>query len=249
MTTTLLLHGVPETAAIWVGVENQLTQWRDDPMISLRMPGFGTDAPDGFTCTMDEYLDWLRNEVANVDDEVDLIGHDWGGILVAQLATDPPDNLRSWISDAPGALHEGFKWHDLAVIWRTPDEGEAFWTNLMSDRVMAVEILRGFGISEADARRMFDALDDQMVDAILRLYRSSDGLGSRWLATGPTPKPGMVLAAADDTFGDESLSRHMAERMGARFHLLETGGHFWPLATPSAAADAIGEYLASLDVG
>ena len=113
--TTFFVHGVPETAAIWDRVRGLVG--RDST--ALRLPGFGAPRPDGHDGSMDAHLDWLVEQVLAADGPVDVVGHDWGGILVARLATYAPAGLRSWVSDAPGAVDRSFEWHDVAKVWRS----------------------------------------------------------------------------------------------------------------------------------
>ena len=52
----VLVHGNPETAAIWDPLRAELG--RDD-VVALSPPGFGAPVPDGFGATSDDYLAWL----------------------------------------------------------------------------------------------------------------------------------------------------------------------------------------------
>ena len=245
MTTKLLLHGVPETTAVWDELIAALGDVGTVRVLSL--PGFGTPVPGGFDCSMHAYAAWLANEIDAVGEPVDLVGHDWGGILTTYVATRPNDRLRSWVTDAPGALRPEFHWHDLAQIWRTEGAGEDFWAGLLADRNAAAELLTAFGLTLDHAALLVDHADERMVDCILRLYRSSDGLGTEWVADGPSARPGLVIAVADDPLGDVAVNTEMARRLGAEIAVLETGGHFWPLEAPVAGADALREFWARLD--
>jgi len=240
VTRKLLVHGVPETAVIWNDLINELGDVGEVRAVSL--PGFGADVPDGFDCSMQAYARWLAAEIDAAGEPVDLVGHDWGGILVAQLATNPPAGLRSWATDAPGALRKGFVWHDLGQIWCTEGAGEEFWAGLLADRDAAAEVLSGFGLTIEHALVLVDGADDRMVDSILRLYRSSDGLGTDWLITGPSALPGLVIAVANDPLGSVRVNTEMAEVLGAELAVIDHGGHFWPLEAPAAGAAALREF-------
>ena len=81
--TIVFVHGVPDTPAIWRPLIDQLGDAARDA-VSLRLPGFGVMAPDGFPATANAYASWLENKLENVvgaNGPVDLVGHDWGGIL------------------------------------------------------------------------------------------------------------------------------------------------------------------------
>jgi pimeloyl-ACP methyl ester carboxylesterase len=75
--TVVLVHGNPETDAIWSPLVEALG--RDD-VVRLSPPGFGAPLPAGFAATMPEYRDWLEGELAAFDEPVDLVGHDWAAV-------------------------------------------------------------------------------------------------------------------------------------------------------------------------
>src|SRR6185436_3013240 len=118
----VLVHGNPETAAIWDEMRKHL-QRKD--VVALSRPGFGAPVPDGFGATSDDYLAWLVGELEAIDGPIDLVGHDWGGGHVQRLAATRPDLIRSWITDIAGATDPAYVWHDMAQVWITPGEGEA----------------------------------------------------------------------------------------------------------------------------
>lgn len=244
MTTRLLVHGVPETARIWDGVVAAL----DGDVRTLPLPGFGNVAPDGFDRTMDAYLDWLLGEIDAVGGPVDLVGHDWGGILTARVATLGPPNLRSWATDAPGSLSPKFEWHDTAKVWITPGAGEDFFAMMLGDLEGSAALLGAFGLGIDNAREMVSHIDQEMVDSILALYRSSDGrLGTAWVADGHTSTPGLVIGSADDPLLSVHVARAMADELGAGLAVLEHGGHFWPVEAADDAAQVLTAFWASLD--
>ncbi|MFQ5382238.1 MAG: alpha/beta fold hydrolase, partial [Dehalococcoidia bacterium] len=51
----VLVHGNPESAAIWDGLRAHLE--RDD-VVALSPPGFGAPAPEDFGATSDDYVRW-----------------------------------------------------------------------------------------------------------------------------------------------------------------------------------------------
>ena len=116
--TIVLVHGNPETAAIWDPLRAELG--RDD-VVALSPPGFGAPVPAGFGATSDDYLAWLIGELEQLAGPIDLVGHDWGGGHVQRLAAAAPrpDPL-------VGHRHRRlpptptYVWHDMAQIWQTP---------------------------------------------------------------------------------------------------------------------------------
>src|ERR1700685_3636211 len=74
--TVCLVHGNPETAAVWDRLAPLLDR---GPVVRLSPPGFGAPVPPGFTPTVEEYRRWLVAELEGFKRPVDLVGHDWGG--------------------------------------------------------------------------------------------------------------------------------------------------------------------------
>src|SRR4051812_10708518 len=84
----LLLHGFPDTHAVWRKQIGALVA-AGYRVVAPDLRGYGrTDAPHGVAAYG---LDHLRADVlALLDalhvDRVDLVGHDWGGIIAWQIA-------------------------------------------------------------------------------------------------------------------------------------------------------------------
>ena len=115
-----LVHGVPDTSTMWDGLRSHLT--RTD-VIAPDLPGFGAPVPDGFGATKEEYVDWVIAEIEKVGEPVDLVGHDWGCIIVLRVASVRPDLLRT-LAFGDGPIDRDYVWHDMAQLWQTPDVGE-----------------------------------------------------------------------------------------------------------------------------
>ncbi|MCH1614323.1 MAG: alpha/beta hydrolase, partial [Acidimicrobiales bacterium] len=107
--TLVLVHGNPETAAIW---NDLIPLLDDDDVQAVSPPGFGSPLPDNFDATSDAYVEWLAAELSHFNSPVDLLGHDWGGGHVVRLACERPDLIRSWASDILGVFTPEYVWHD-----------------------------------------------------------------------------------------------------------------------------------------
>lgn len=241
----VFVHGVPESAALWSEVREQL----DAESVALSLPGFANPRPDGFGATKDEYVDWLVDELETLDGPVDLVGHDWGAALCYRVATTRVDLLRSWVADVAGVMHPAYTWHEFAQIWQTPGAGEEFMSAQagvpLSDLAAGYEAL---GIPVDGVATLVPFNDDVMASCILDLYRSAiprifDFWGEDLT---PTPAPGMVLYPGDDPFDDEVLSGEVAAMLGARHQALPGVGHWWPLQDPGQAATVIRAFHASV---
>ena len=83
MALPVLVHGLPETAAIWRPLQERLGR----ESVALALPGFGTPLPPGFSPTKDAYAAWLADELSRLPGPVDLVGHDIGALISMRVAT------------------------------------------------------------------------------------------------------------------------------------------------------------------
>ncbi|HEX6311352.1 MAG TPA: alpha/beta hydrolase [Acidimicrobiia bacterium] len=243
--TAVFVHGVPETTHVWGKVRAELD---DVQSVALALPGFGVPVPAGFGATMDEYAEWLVGELEALGEPLDLVGHDWGGLLTGRLVSIRPDLVRSWVSDAVGGFDDQWEWHQIAQVWQTPGEGEEFF-RVQRELAEAdqLPLFTAMGVPEDDARAMVRAGNPTMDDCILKLYRSAVDVRTQWgPALGHVPAPGLVLIPSDDPVNVPDAARRVAERSGARVEVLEGVGHWWPYEAPERAAAVLREFWASV---
>lgn len=239
----LLVHGVPETAAVWDGVREQLD---DLAPRALALPGFGSPAPEGFDASKESYLAWLTGEVEAAGEPVDLVGHDWGGILTARLALTRPELIRTWVTDAIAIFDPAAQWHDLAKLWQTPQAGEEFMANMEAmEQDQRAALLAGAGMPESYAQVAAEP-DPEMNRSILALYRSAMDVSGDWGEDlEPTQRPGLMVVATGDAFASTDLATAQSERLGLTVHELDGLGHWWLVQDPERAAGMLREYWAS----
>lgn len=241
--TVVLVHGVPETDEVWDGLRACLR--RDS--VALRLPGFGSPRPEGFTSTKDEYVSWLEGRLRELDGPVDLVGHDWGALLVARVASRGVVDLRSWAVDVASVLDRDYIWHDAARLWQTPEAGEAWAAEALGNPLGIAGQLKAAGIADEHARAMGERFDATMASSILALYRSATpNPFAHWGAelTSVTSAPGLVLHPTRDPY-DGGPASEVAAALGARFRPLEGLGHWWMLQDPGAGAAALEEFWAN----
>jgi pimeloyl-ACP methyl ester carboxylesterase len=247
--TIVLVHGNPETEAIW---DDLVPHLRNEDVVRLSPPGFGSAIPSGFDCSTDAYRDWLAGELKKLTQPVNLVGHDWGGGHVLRIAMDFPDLIRSWTSDILGGFDQEYVWHDLAQVWQTPNVGEQAVAQMASMPTEArAERYESLGMTSEIARKVVAGANADLGDAILALYRSAAQPVMRDLGTRlprAAAKPGLALIATEDSYcGGETLARRSAERAGAKVAVLEGAGHWWMCQQPKQGADAINAFLANLN--
>lgn len=247
--TVVLVHGVPETAEVWDLLVDHLDELGESDVRRLSPPGFGAPVPDGFEATMHGYRDWLIGELESIGRPVDLLGHDWGGGHVLNVAMVRPDLMHTWVSDVPGVFDPDYVWHDLAQQWQTPEVGEAVVAGFasMSDAERA-EFLSAAGMSGPIAERVAPGIDDAMGRSILTLYRSAAQpaaarAGERLEAA--AARPGLALLPTEDQFvGDDATRHRAAGRAGARVEVLDGLGHWWMTQDPAGTAELLVDFWA-----
>ena len=248
--TVVLVHGNPETAAIWDPLRAELG--RDD-VVALSPPGFGAPVPAGFGGSSDDYAAWLVDELAArvTDGPIDLVGHDWGGGHVMRAAAARPDLIRSWVTDIAGCMHPDYVWHDMAQVWQTPGAGEdAVAALAATQNEQLVQAYEGLGMTATAARSCAAAATADMGRCILALYRSAAqpqmATWGRELAAADR-RPALVIIPTEDHFtGGEALARDMARQLGADVTVLDGLGHWWMLQDPARGAAALAQFWSPL---
>jgi pimeloyl-ACP methyl ester carboxylesterase len=247
--TVVLVHGNPETDALWGPMVDALG--RDD-VVRLSPPGFGAPLPDHFPATYLAYRDWLERELESIDEQVHLVGHDWGGGHVVNLVMHRPELVRSWASDAIGLFDPEYVWHDLAQVWQTPGDGEQLVDTLLGGTTQErAERMVSFGIPMDIATSMAPAQGPEMSRAILLLYRSARQPAMAEAGRGlknAAARPGLSLLATEDPYiGSDEIRRRAANRAGARTEVLEGLGHWWMVQDPARGAAALTDFWNALD--
>ncbi|MCV7381648.1 alpha/beta hydrolase [Mycobacterium alsense] len=247
--TIVLVHGNPESDAIWGPLVDALE--RDD-VVRLSPPGFGAPLPDDFPATYLDYRDWLEGELARIDGPIDLVGHDWGGGHVVNAVMHRPELVRSWVSDVLGLFDPDYVWHDLAQVWQTPGAGEELVDTMMGATVEDwVAQVGPLGMPADVAAAVARAHGPEMGRAILAVYRSAAqpaiAEAGRALENAAA-RPGLSILATEDTYvGSEEIRRRAADRAGARTEVLEGLGHWWMVQDPAGSAAVLTRFWDSLD--
>jgi len=232
----LFVHGNPDKAHLWDLVIDNLGDV--DEAVAVDLPGFAEPAPAGFDCTKEAYVDWIVEQLEALRDRrgpVDLVGHDWGSLLVQRIASIRPDLLRS-VACGGAAIDRDYPWHSLAQIWQTPGEGEKFMDELTDEA--GIEALVDGGLP-----REYAARNSWLVpggkDVILKLYRSAVHIGDEWQPDlERVDVPAMVIWGRDDPYVPLEFGAALAERMKGELVVLDCG-HWWPYERPAETARAL----------
>jgi len=237
----VFMHGVPDTPAVWRPTIEKLS--RKD-IVTLRLPGFGSDLPAGFTPTKEGYAAWLTGELKKIEGPVDLVGHDWGGLLTYRTVSTEPKLVRSWA--AGGApLDPEYVWHDMAQAWQAPGVGEEVMKQLTPEAMGPG--LMAQGQPKDVAEEAAAAMTDTMKSSILSLYRSAVKVGTEWYPDlARITAPGLVIFGERDPYVDWRLGEKLAKHVGAKFVLIKDCGHWYEAERPAETAAALESFWASL---
>ena len=244
----LLLHGFPQTSTSWAEVAGRLAE-RDLRVVAIDQRGY---SPGARPLDVSDYaMSRLVADVVAVIDElggtVDLVGHDWGGVVGWQVAARHPDRLRTFtVASTPNQLAVD------AVHAATPEERERFaYIRLFREAGHAEQVLL-----DDDARRlraMFGtAVAAERVDADVRAMQHPGALTAalnwyRAMSRHDTDGLGPVTVPTTYVWGSEDLAfgRAVAEASGEyvdadyRFVPLEGVSHWIPDEVPGVLADEI----------
>ena len=236
----VLVHGVPDTQRLWNPLRSHLG--RTD-VIAVSLPGFGVPLPSGFAATKEAYVDWLIGEIERIGVPVDLVGHDWGALLVQRVVSVRPELIRTWAC-GDGPVDVEYVWHDLAQQWQTPAVGEQIMAMMNPDTL--AEGLAAAGVPPAIARETARFVDGTMKDCILRLYRSAINVGAEWQPDlEKVRRPALVLWSKDDPYVAPRFAERLAHRVRGELLLFEGCGHWWPLERAAEAAAALERFWAT----
>jgi pimeloyl-ACP methyl ester carboxylesterase len=231
----VLVHGVPDTYRVWRALIERLQ--RND-VVSLSLPGFGSTIPKGFDCTKEAYSGWLLEELRRIPGPIDLVGHDWGGLLTVRAVSLEPLLVRTWAAGA-APLDPEYEWHKAAKIWQTPGVGEQMMEKLTSEALASG--LVAAGVPPADAAVTAQHADATMKRSILALYRSAVTVGLEWVDDlRRVQAPGLLLWGQKDPYAAPVFGSRLAGRTRARFVEFPGCSHWWQLErAPDVARELV----------
>jgi haloalkane dehalogenase len=242
----LLVHGYPESSHMWRHALAAVADagWRG---LAPDLPGFG-DSPVDRPGTWERQMEALDRFVTELGlPPVALVTHDWGVLIGLRWACDHPGAARALvISD--GGFFADRRWHDMANVMRTPEEGEKLVRAYTRDGLAGA--LRGLstGMDDESIDEYWKGFaDDQRRLAHLDLYRSGDfdKLEPYEGALGRLEVPALILWGAQDRFATPRMAeRFHSELTGSELTVLEQAGHFVWEDAPKETSELLVDFLA-----
>lgn len=227
----VFVHGVPDTHRVW---NTLLARLKRKDVVTLSLPGFGTDLPEGFNGTKEAYVEWLVAALRKIPGPIDLVAHDWGAILALRAVCLNPQIARTWAIGA-ASIDRAYQWHQVASLWQTPQVGEQVMASVTPDTMRAG--LASAGVPDADAAEAAKHVDERMKSSILKLYRSAMHVGDQWQDDlKRVTAPGLVLWGNDDPYATPDYGARLAQRTHAKFVSWPHCSHWWLLQRPAEVA-------------
>jgi pimeloyl-ACP methyl ester carboxylesterase len=245
----LLLHGNPDSGAMWSGVASRLG--RDFHCIAPDLPGFGhSEVPRTFVRSLDGMAKFVAAlcRACRIAEPADLVVHDFGGPFGLAWAVQHPQAVRRIVA-INTVFFSDYRWHFWGRVWRTPILGELSMAT-MNRWMLARELRRGTGggIDQTHIARTWALVSNRMKREILRLYRATDPAGfigweERLIALA-AKKPILVLWGDRDPY----IPARYADRFHARriVHLPRVG-HWPPVEVPIEVAEHVLGFLVQAD--
>jgi pimeloyl-ACP methyl ester carboxylesterase len=251
--TVLLLHGFPQSATSWAGVATRLAE-AGLRAVALDQRGY---SPGARPADVDDYAmaHLTADAVAMIESlggSVDLVGHDWGGVVGWQVAARHPELVRTWTAVSTPyqlAINDVLAAQDDAAeeqrtrfgymrAFRQPGRAEAA---LLADGAAAMRTMYGQAVTpeRVDADVAFIA-EPGVLTAALNWYRAmsvddATGLGQ---VTVPTT---YVWGSDDVAFGRAAAERSAGYVTGLYEFVVLDGASHW---LPDEAADTLADHIA-----
>ena len=240
MTTVVLLHGIPGSAATWHQVADLL-----EPHYEILAPDLlGFNGQSG--ASGDELLapSQARHVLELLDragaDRVAVVGHDFGGPVAAHLVAAAPERVAAFALFATNAFPDTPIPFPLSALG-VPVLGPIAERLLFSRPSLAMMVRQGAG----RPRPTFD-LDhylgnDHQHAAIRTIFASSlrrlhELYAPVEAALRTVTVPSLVGWGSRDPFFPVAIGRRTAELIGGKFRLYQDAGHFLPEERPDEVA-------------
>lgn len=242
----LLLHGNPDTSAMWQPLIAHLdTRYR---CVAPDLPGFGRSAgPVPATdVSLDGMAEWVDAVVTRLQlpTPLTLVVHDFGGVYGLAWATRHPEKVKHLVITNT-LFHSDYHWHFWARIWRAPLLGELSMA-LLAVPVVGWQLLRlsmalgSKSLSTAQMHEAYAALGPATRKMVLHLYRTSDpenfvGWEDQMLIATSQINTQVIWGGHDPY-----IETRYAQRFGARqVDVLDDAGHWVAAEAPAATAQRI----------
>ncbi|MGP0103730.1 MAG: alpha/beta fold hydrolase [Solirubrobacteraceae bacterium] len=243
----LLVHGYPESSYMW---HSALPALADAGFRALApdLPGYGDSEPAGVgSGTWERHVEALDRFVRELElGPVALVTHDWGVPIGLCWACDHP-GVASALVISDGGFFADRRWHDLANVMRTPEEGEKLIRAYTREGFAAAMHAVSSGMGEDAIEEYWKAFaDDTRRLGHLELYRSGDfdkllPYDGRVAALGV---PALIVWGQQDRFAGVAMAQRFHDELpDSELVVLDGAGHFVWDDEPERTSAALVDFL------
>ncbi len=239
------LHGWPESSLMWDATLEALAA-AGLRALAPDLPGYGASPvvrPATWAMHRQALEEW---RVEQGLDRVSLVVHDWGGLIGLRWACDHPDAVEALVISDTGFFPDG-KWHGMAELMRTPEEGEKLLADLTEEGFTGLMRSVSEGMTDRAIGTYWEAFSTAEGRAAqLDLYRSGnfEELEPYEGSLAALGVPTLLLWGEEDAFAPVAgAHRFLAEIPHAELEVLPGAGHFVVEDEPEAYAAAVTRFL------
>lgn len=240
----LLVSGLGGGASFWAGSAATLS--RSCRVISFDQRGIGASTRGHAPCTIDQLaIDGLAVLAAAKAERAIVLGHSTGGCIGQAMARIAPERLDGLILSAtwlkPSRYMTGLFRTRRAILDEDP-QAYAATAALMAYPPAWIEAnwqIYEAALAAAPATPQAQQVVRERIDALLAFDGSAD--------VAALVMPVLVLGARDDMIVPAFLQEELAAALpGSRKTMLDSGGHFFPVARPDAFTATVAEWIGEL---
>jgi haloalkane dehalogenase len=244
----LLVHGYPESSYMWHHALEALARagWR---ALAPDLAGYGDSEPgEPGSGSWECHVEGLGRFVRELDlGPVALVTHDWGVMIGLRWACDHPAAVNA-VAISDGGFFSDRRWHDLANVMRTPEEGEKLIASYTREGFEAAMRAVSRGMDEQALGEYWKGFaDDRRRRGHLELYRSGDfekliPYDGRLAALGV---PALIVWGGQDRFAGVTMAHRFHQELhGSELLVLDDAGHFVWDDQPARTSGALVDFLA-----
>jgi pimeloyl-ACP methyl ester carboxylesterase len=258
--TVLLVHGFPDTHAVWDAVAERLAARFHVVAYDVRGAGASSRPREQAAYRFEHLLADLRAvlDAVSPDAPVHLAGHDWGSIQSWEAVCAMPERFASFTSISGPCLDHAAHWfrrrgpavtRQLLRSWyiaafQVPVLPELVWRGLLADRWGAL-LARNEGVP-GGAHPAPTLAEDAA--AGLNLYRANMGARRRVPGERRTNVPTRVVVPTRDAFVTPALAAEAPRPFTERLDVHPIDASHWVLLTrPEEIAHLIEEHIAQAE--
>lgn len=244
--TILFLHGVPDTADMWLPfIETLSATYRT---IAADLPGLGRSGiSTDFDFSLDAMAGWVDQVLTSrgITGKVTLVVHDFGGHYGLAWAVKNPERVAGLVISNTNFFSD-YRWHIGAKLWRTPILGDVAMKLMKPSAYVDAVHKYAPNLSKEQIYKVYEMGLSKPIQkqTMLKLYRVSDSSRFKgWedkLTALTNRVPTLVLWGDADPFASPTV----ADRFGGQVVHYAQYSHWLPIEGGAEVVEAVRMFMA-----